>query len=204
MQHPLREGAKLVPIYKSDFLLPFSFVVFLLLFLDGITMVVFLKEAKPFFKHSLPFSLSLFFARCPSTGQSRAHKWVAFLANGSGGAFHVRRQSLRQQRAPQALPVGLCELHVLRADVHPCRVLPRVLLARRGHGLEADHHSEVLHRSTPYRSVKYMSMEFFRCEGSTRITQNDFFLQKIRCSNTLFVQVCGCEIQLVFNRVVSA
>ena len=63
------------------------------------------------------------------TGQPRAIERVALLADGPRGALHVGRQQVRQQRPPQALPLGLRELLLLRAHVHPRSVLPRVLLA---------------------------------------------------------------------------
>ena len=69
------------------------------------------------------------------TGQPRPNKWLAVLAHGPRGALDVRRQQIRQQRPPQALPLGLRELLMLRAPVHPRRVLPRVLLAYPGPGV---------------------------------------------------------------------
>lgn len=76
-------------------------------------------------------------------GQPRAHERLEVLANGPGVPFHVGRQPVCWQRAPQAVPLGLRELHVFRADVYVGRVLPGVLLADRRFRLGASGVSQV-------------------------------------------------------------
>lgn len=80
------------------------------------------------------------------TGQPRAHERLAVLANGPRGALHVGRQPVCLQRSPQAVPLGLRQLHVLRPHVYPGRVLPRVLLADRYIRLERARNPQVKNR----------------------------------------------------------